>query len=240
MKQQVSHWLALGSLGISVFLLAQIFQQSQNKILVRLMEKNFGTLSTNVPLTCSSTRRFGCGIVNCILDAPPKRLYPNFGRIVSDCVFKNSRISNASFTDLHMGRFKEKKKFLIPNDFGKNWKSPQCNWLTIGIGGDTKVEKEMAKNYPSACRIYGIEANPAQAMDFADFGTVIPVAVGLKLENLSMTLLTSKGYHRTPVQVHPLHNVIFYCKFPYLISFLNIFFTPEEAIFLIFCHLRNL
>ncbi len=69
------------------------------------------------------------------------------------------------------------------------------------------MEKELAKKYPSACRIYGVEANPSQAMDFADFGTVIPLAVGLRSENLSMTLRTSKGYRRTLVQVHPLHEV---------------------------------
>ena len=73
-----------------------------------------------------------------------------------------------------MGRYDEDKVFVPMNS---NYDKNSCNWLTVGIGGDTNVEKEFKEKYPR-CKIYGVEASPDQYLNFNDYGVVIPYGVG--------------------------------------------------------------
>uniref|UniRef100_A0A914W7N9 Methyltransferase FkbM domain-containing protein n=1 Tax=Plectus sambesii TaxID=2011161 RepID=A0A914W7N9_9BILA len=82
-----------------------------------------------------------------------------------------------------------------------------CYWLTIGVGGDTEVEKEMKIVYPK-CKIFGIEPSPDQYKDFDKYGTIIPHAIGIKAGNFTMRLLKKNGYVDVLVPVTPLHQVL--------------------------------
>jgi hypothetical protein len=63
-------------------------------------------------------------------------------RVVNKCVERYTTIRNDSFLLLKMGRFDEVKYFLPAF---KKADISECKWLTIGIGGDTMVEKELLK-----------------------------------------------------------------------------------------------
>uniref|UniRef100_A0A914XJU9 Methyltransferase FkbM domain-containing protein n=1 Tax=Plectus sambesii TaxID=2011161 RepID=A0A914XJU9_9BILA len=108
-----------------------------------------------------------------------------------------------------MGRFGESKFFLPMAEEFRSGNSTACYWLTIGIGGDTEVEKEMISVYPQ-CKIFGIEPSPEQAADFEKYGTVIPLAVGIKPGNLMMRLRQNTGmrYKNKQVPVTPMHQVL--------------------------------
>ena len=56
-----------------------------------------------------------------------------------------------------------------------------CVWLTIGIGSDTAAEKSLKTDVYPNCKVFGIEGSPDQVVDFANYGTVINLAVGKKL-----------------------------------------------------------
>ena len=73
-----------------------------------------------------------------------------------------------------MGRFGEDKVFLpLKSSFPQN----ECNWITVGIGGDDQVERLFKEKYPD-CRVFGVEASPDQYAHFDIYGTVIPFGVG--------------------------------------------------------------
>jgi len=122
------------------------------------------------------------------------------------CVEKHSTIREHHFFTLNMGRFGEKKYFLLEQEPGQ-LANEACRWLTIGIGGDTAVEKAFKKRFPT-CKIYGIEPSPDQEVDFRKYGTVIPYAVGPYHGNFTMRLRKGTGYSNKLVLVKPLHEVL--------------------------------
>ncbi len=73
-----------------------------------------------------------------------------------------------------MGRLGEVKYFL---PMRKNVKNDNCTWMTIGIGGDDRVEKEFKQMYPH-CLVYGVEPSADQYAQFEKYGRVLPFAVG--------------------------------------------------------------
>lgn len=90
------------------------------------------------------------------------------------CIQQHVNITKPQFEAFNMGRYGEKKYFLpLSKDFPKG----QCRWLTIGIGGDTLVEKLFKEKYPE-CEVYGVEPSPSQFVDFEKYGKVIPYGVG--------------------------------------------------------------
>ncbi|KAE9549372.1 hypothetical protein FO519_007416 [Halicephalobus sp. NKZ332] len=89
-----------------------------------------------------------------------------------------------------MGRFNEIKVF-VP--MKSEYDQANCHWLTVGIGGDTLVEKEFKTKYPE-CKIYGVEASPDQYLNFADYGTIIPFGVAVENGSFPLTLREGEKY----------------------------------------------
>lgn len=105
-----------------------------------------------------------------------------------------------------MGRFDEIKYFL-PIDKSVEIRPDWCKWLTVGIGGDTLVEKEFHQLYPQ-CKIFGIEPSPDQYLDFMNYGAVIPAAVGIEPGNLTMRLRIGETYQQRKVPIVPLMQLL--------------------------------
>lgn len=78
--------------------------------------------------------------------------------------------------------------------------SSDCVWLTIGIGGDDRVEREMAALYPR-CRIYGVEPMVDQQAGFSNYGTVLPFAVGWLNVHIHFSSQTTEGVERAEMQL---------------------------------------
>ncbi|KAK0394986.1 hypothetical protein QR680_001045 [Steinernema hermaphroditum] len=129
---------------------------------------------------------------------------PNYEKL-NGCVRKHSKVDESSFEGFHMGRLDEIKYFLpITSGFDKR----QCRWLTIGIGGDSRVEKELKEKYPE-CAVYGIEPVDQQVSDFGKYGTVIPRAVGPTSDNLPMKVRNEKGgYDTVTLHIEPLSKLL--------------------------------
>jgi hypothetical protein len=136
--------------------------------------------------------KLGVGIKQCILKSN-KDLWDNFLPIIQNCIYDHNPALNDTdeFIQLHMGRYGEIKYFL-PMVETSRWcikcecltklnicRNATCNWLTIGIGGDSQVEKEFKSIYPH-CNLFGIEPGAEdQYADFPKYGTVLPIAVGM-------------------------------------------------------------
>jgi hypothetical protein len=119
----------------------------------------------------------GREIKDCIINEDKLDLWKNFTAITESCIAKHSKLTDSNFFQLNMGRFGESKNFLPMSDSFLNNNLTDCYWLTIGIGGDSEVEKEMNAAFPK-CKIFGVEPSPEQAGDFGKYGTVIPLAIG--------------------------------------------------------------
>uniref|UniRef100_A0A914E1V9 Methyltransferase FkbM domain-containing protein n=1 Tax=Acrobeloides nanus TaxID=290746 RepID=A0A914E1V9_9BILA len=104
-----------------------------------------------------------------------------------------------------MGRYDEKKKFL---PLAKNFSQEECKWLTIGIGGDTLVEKQFKQKYPK-CQLYGVEPSPSQFIDFDKYGTVIPYGVGIEASTIPLIIRDdTNSYVTKNVSVIPLEKLL--------------------------------
>lgn len=120
---------------------------------------------------------------NCLLQVKSNRYWHEFANITTLCVEKYSTLRIDRFLKFKMGRFGEIKYFLPIDGDEKNddklasSRLKNCNFLTIGIGGDVNVEKEFHQKY-AQCKIYGIEPSADQTAGFDKYGTVIPFAVG--------------------------------------------------------------
>lgn len=105
-------------------------------------------------------------------------LWKNFSSFINRCAIKHTKMTDESFLKLHTASSEEIKYFLPMTEAFKNDDTTPCYWLTIGVGGDTQVEKEMKTVHPK-CKIYGIEPSSDQHKDFDKYGTIIPHAVGM-------------------------------------------------------------
>ncbi|KAE9551070.1 hypothetical protein FO519_005707 [Halicephalobus sp. NKZ332] len=112
--------------------------------------------------------------------------------------------SNLKFDEFKMGRFDEIKKFFPLNP---QFDQSQCIWLTIGIGGDTQVEKEFKEKYPR-CSVYGIEASPDQYADFKKYGTIIPYGVAAETGSFSLTVREGVQYNKKDIKVLSMVDVL--------------------------------
>uniref|UniRef100_A0A914ZB09 Methyltransferase FkbM domain-containing protein n=1 Tax=Panagrolaimus superbus TaxID=310955 RepID=A0A914ZB09_9BILA len=110
------------------------------------------------------------------------------------CVVENI---DTNFEKFRMGRLNEDKVFL---PMKSTFIQQKCIWLTVGIGGDDKVEELFKKKYP-ACQIFGIEAESSQYANFDKYGTIIPYGVGVKNETTELILRTKTNYKQTKVEV---------------------------------------
>uniref|UniRef100_A0A914W3X3 Methyltransferase FkbM domain-containing protein n=1 Tax=Plectus sambesii TaxID=2011161 RepID=A0A914W3X3_9BILA len=160
------------------------------------------------PEICSaSIQPLGQELKDCLLAEKADDLYKNLHIVTENCIAKNTKVKNSDFLQLHMGRFDEIKYFLPIPDAFKNDDLVPCYWLTIGVGGDTLVEKEMKTLYPK-CKIFGVEPSPDQYLDFEKYGTIIPLAIGIKPGNLTMRLRKGTGYKNVIVPITPMFQVL--------------------------------
>jgi len=146
---------------------------------------------------------------SCHLSAVNEDLYKTFSFNAMQCVEKHTTIRKHNYLILKTGAYEEEKYFLLERLQGQ-LATEACRWLTIGIGGITEAEKAFRQLFPK-CEIYGIEANPDQAVDFNQFGHVIPHAVGPRHGNFTLRLLQKHlhgGYGNQRVSVRPLHEVL--------------------------------
>ena len=137
----------------------------------------------------ASTPGLGAPLKKCILDATTD-MWDDFVSIVRTCVKEHNaplRDMATTFEAFHMGRYEEKKYFFPLAD-----PSASCNWLTIGVGGDSQVEKEFKQKYPQ-CNVFGIEPSDDQKSDFEKYGTIIPHAVG-GFEIFKRTYMKSENF----------------------------------------------
>ena len=72
------------------------------------------------------------------------------------------------------GRFEERTVFL---PMKPDYNQEKCIWITIGIGGNSQVEKQVALKYPGY-KMYGIEPRPDQYGDFQKYGRIFPYRFG--------------------------------------------------------------
>ena len=90
----------------------------------------------------------------------------------AECMEAYTSVDEKHMDVVYNGLSGEKKVYL---PLSAEYPQDRCNFLTIGIGGNTVAEKFFKEKYPK-CKFYGIE--PGQAADFGDFGKVIPYGVG--------------------------------------------------------------
>uniref|UniRef100_A0A914VKT7 Methyltransferase FkbM domain-containing protein n=1 Tax=Plectus sambesii TaxID=2011161 RepID=A0A914VKT7_9BILA len=158
--------------------------------------------------TCSpSIQPLGQKLKDCLLAVKTDDLYKNLHIVTESCIEKHTKVKESDFFQLHMGRLGEIKYFLPVPDAFKNDDLVPCYWLTIGVGGDTQVEKEMKAAYPK-CKIFGVEPSPDQYLDFEKYGTIIPLAIGIKPGNLSMRLRKGNSYKNVNVPITPMFQLL--------------------------------
>lgn len=96
--------------------------------------------------------------------------------VINNCISEYVNTNNLEFLYLNVYQNKseglnETKAFLRFKKIPTN-----CLWLTIGIGGETRAEKELLEQYPN-CRLFGIEAGEKTG-DFIKYGNIISLAIG--------------------------------------------------------------
>ncbi|KAE9548165.1 hypothetical protein FO519_008626 [Halicephalobus sp. NKZ332] len=115
-----------------------------------------------------------------------------------------SSIPELQWEKFKMGRFGENKVFIpMKSEFDEN----KCNWITVGIGGDSQVEKLFHERYPG-CKIFGVEASEDQYAEFKSYGTVIPYGVGVENGTFKLTVREGKNYYKKEVQVLAMSNLL--------------------------------
>uniref|UniRef100_A0A7E4W9A2 Methyltransf_21 domain-containing protein n=1 Tax=Panagrellus redivivus TaxID=6233 RepID=A0A7E4W9A2_PANRE len=138
----------------------------------------------------------------CQLNGPTTNA-KEFAENYQSCIEKH--LPKTNFEYFNMGRFHEKKVFL---PLVKESSAAQnCNFLTIGIGGDVLVETEFKLAHPE-CKIFGVEASPDQVAGFEEFGTVIPYGVGVKNETINLVLRKAGKYVHKDVEVVAMQNLL--------------------------------
>lgn len=108
-----------------------------------------------------------------------------------------SSMPKVEWEKFRMGRYGEDKVFApMKPEFDEN----ECKWLTVGIGGDSQVEKLFHTKYPG-CQLFGVEASEDQYAQFKSYGTVIPYGVGVENGTFELTVREGRKYYKKEVQV---------------------------------------
>lgn len=97
---------------------------------------------------------------------------------------------SVEFMKLKVGRYDEFKVFL-PFSSGFNTQKDNCNYVTVGIGGDITAEKHFHQLYPN-CQIYGLEPKIDQAANFSSIGKFIPYGLSVKGDVMNLTVEIEK------------------------------------------------
>lgn len=98
-----------------------------------------------------------------------------FLKAFQSCMNNTIPIKTTTFEYFNMGRLGEKKCFLPLSE--EYYKKEKCFWLTVGVGGDSNVEKEFKTKYLK-CLVYGVEPSEDQYAKFENYGTIIPHGIG--------------------------------------------------------------
>lgn len=148
-------------------------------------------------------------ILHCLATNPDVK-WSSLAKILAPCIRRHLKTA-PYLQSFPMGRFGEYKRFVIdPKYHLLPFDRTGCHWLTIGIGGDTKVERVFGEKYGNSCRVFGIEPDKVQSKGFEKFGTVIPKAVGVYPNKSDLVIRNNngKGYHHETLMVVPLHELL--------------------------------